>query len=176
LRLQLFRLGLKFCGVGAKALCSRIGRCQVARQPVGLRGTLIREEKGDIFTLIGLLPDNVDLADPPNGPPTPDAARVLTRLALYIRINFDPEADIGVPQIRLLLPNAQVIEIGSLDGQIIETARSQAKERGNVLAGLVTRVSLAGFKPPVDGIVKVEIEMKDETYLAGTLTFKLKQA
>jgi hypothetical protein len=35
---------------------------------------------------------------------------------------------------------------------------------------------LAGFKPPVDGIVKVEIEMKDETYLAGTLTFKLKQA
>jgi len=32
------------------------------------------------------------------------------------------------------------------------------------------------LRSPVDGIVKVEIEMKDETYLAGTLTFKLKQA
>lgn len=133
----------------------------------------IREEKGDIFTLIGILPDNVNLADTQEAGASAETPRILPRISLYVRINYEPDTDIGVPQVKLLMPDGGVIELAPVEESIVKAARTNAKEKGNALAGLILRIMLGNFRPPADGIVKVQVELKNETYLAGALTFKL---
>ena len=134
----------------------------------------IREEKGDIFTLIGLLPDTVELSGPPGEKPV--QPRMLTKLSIYIRINFDPDQDIGASQIRLKLPDDEIISLGEIGPDIIQKARADAKAKGNLLAGVISRITFTGFQPPLNGSIRLEVDVGGETHLAAALTFKLKES
>jgi hypothetical protein len=131
----------------------------------------IREEKGDIVTLVGILPDFVKVEEAsPSGVTEGQSAKFLSKLCIYLRINFDPTVDLGTPQVGLTMPNGERIMLGSIGADVVEKAKSQAKEQGNLLAGVISRVVLAGFRPP-KGVVKVEVEISGETTLAGVVNF-----
>ena len=133
----------------------------------------IREEKGDIFSLIGLMPDNVNLADKTDGVTREGQARkLLGKLCLFVRINFDPDIDIGAPEIKLVMPDGESIAIGEIEHSLIQKSISETKENGNLLAGVMSRAVFWGFNPPTDGSIKVEVYINGETYLAGALKFK----
>jgi hypothetical protein len=135
----------------------------------------IREEKKDIFTLIGIMPDTINIGDPVGAPAPPEATRILTRLCAYIRINFDPDFDLGNPDIKLVLPNDEIIPLGTIESDVVHKAQSEAKAKGNRLAGVISRVALSGFRPPTDGVVSIEVDVKGEIYVAAALTFRLAQ-
>jgi hypothetical protein len=144
----------------------------------------IREEKNNTFTLIGILPDQINLeileggaagADGvPTAPPPPPRhpVKTLPKLSIYIRINFDPAFDIGAPIIRVILPGGQVSLTKVVEKDIIQKAMLEAKQRGNLLAGVVSRVNVDQFRPAV-GSIKVEAEINGETHLGGAINFRL---
>jgi hypothetical protein len=135
----------------------------------------IREEKNDILTLIGLLPDTVELQFPsPRDAAASTAVALVDKLCIYIRINFDPESELSITEMRLVMPDSTMIPIGQFDQELIEKAKSEAKTKGNILAGVISRATMSGFRPPI-GLVRVEADINSETHLLGTLMFKMNE-
>jgi len=135
----------------------------------------IREEKDEVVSLIGILPDNLQTPKM-----VPDAqgvirstARMLSSLHIYLRINFDPDFDLPEAYMRIVLPTEEVIEIGKIPGDVIAKARSQAKETGLPLAGVISRLGIGSFAMPKPGLLRLEVVLGDEIHLAGIQNFKI---
>lgn len=133
----------------------------------------IREEKGDILTLIGLMPDTVNLETTDGKQESSRSQRMLGKLSVYTRINFDPDLDIEINDISLVMPNGDPIRIGDISPALVSKARQQAKEQNNILAGIVSRASMWGFAAPEAGSIRVVVTINGEKYLAGALRFQL---
>lgn len=127
----------------------------------------IREEKGDVVTLVGILPDNVAVEDPSPGS---EGRKSLSKLCIYIRISFDPETEIGTPLLWLIMPDGTRIQMGQIESALGEKSRSESRTRGNILAGVIARITAGGFQPQ-HGSHKVEVEILGKTYLAAAITF-----
>src|ERR1051325_5826552 len=79
----------------------------------------IRDEKGDTVTIVGIMPDNVKLQEPEDTPHSEGVTkRMISKLSIYARLNFDPDLDIGVPEFRLVMPNDEVINMGSVGAEV----------------------------------------------------------
>lgn len=149
----------------------------------------IREERDNTFTLIGILPDQINLeirddtaaastapdrpaSDRPARPLPKIPTKTLSKLSIYIRINFDPTFDIGAPIVRVIAPGGQVAVTRVMERELVQKAMIEARERGNPLAGVVTRVNIEQFRPPV-GSIRVEAEINGEIHLGGAVNFRL---
>ena len=95
---------------------------------------------------------------------------MITTLGIYGRINFDPEYDLPKPRILLTLQDGQSLDISSMTEELVSRAKREAQERRNPLAGLVFHVVIPSF-PMTVGILKLEVTIGEETYLAGALNF-----
>lgn len=139
----------------------------------------IREENGGVFTLVGILPDNVNIsavnADQSTIPKIPSSIRVLGKLCIWIRINFAPDYEVGEALIRMVTGDGEQHNLGSVRKATIDEAREKAKARGNLLAGVISRVVLGNFDfSKAIGPLKLEVDLNDETYLAGTLNIQFR--
>ncbi len=137
----------------------------------------IREEMGGVLSLIGVIPDNVNVSNLPNEassiPPKIDiGAKVLSKLCVFVRINFDPEYELPEGKLRLVLPNDEKIELGNIDSATIKKAQREAKEKGNPLAGVISRAVLGGFRIPKLGVLKLEAVFGGEVHIAGAINFQ----
>lgn len=132
----------------------------------------IREEKDDIVTLIGIMPDIVNLEVGNVRPDSGGTKRMLSKLAIYTRINFDPDLDVGLPEATLIVTNQEPIKLGNVDDNLVNKAKSEAKAKGALLAGIVVRATIWRFSPPENDSIRVEIDIKGQKYLAGALRFQ----
>lgn len=135
----------------------------------------IREEKNDIITLIGLLPDTVELESPSQPAPDNSVAVLVNKLCVFVRINFDPDMELSVSGLRLVLPEGEIISMGQFDPDLITKAKTDSKAKGNPIAGIIFRAVMSGFRPPI-GPIRVEAEINSETHLLSALMFKRKEA
>jgi len=142
----------------------------------------IREEKGGSMTLIGVFRDNINFApqpdpsviDAPDIPKQgPEALGMITKLWIFLRVNFDPNSRIKEAAIRLVMQDGKNESLGRISQESFDEARKSAKEKKNLLAGLITRVMLT-TSVVKQGSIKVEVDMDGETYLAGSLNFQPK--
>jgi hypothetical protein len=143
---------------------------------VGLFCEDIREETGNVFTLIGLMPDNIIV----EGPPVPGERRsistsrgFLSKLCVFVRANFDPDDAIGEIKLSVVLPDEQELSIGGATIEVIERAKREAKDNGSPLAGLIMRAVLGAFKLPKAGLVRLEATIGPERRLLAALNFKI---
>lgn len=137
----------------------------------------IREEKSGTFTLISILPDNVTVAKPTNERDDSRSIphRALSRICVYVRINFDPNYDLPDPSMRLVSLDGNIIELGNIGTDVIARARDEAKARGNTLAGVIFRAIFERFQVHKSGAVTLEIQFGDEVQIAGALNFHLEE-
>jgi len=139
----------------------------------------IRQEHNGVFTLIGILPDNVSVnvesveeqkqIDKTSGV----VPNVLGKLCIYVRVNFDPEENLGAVNLRLVEADGAVTELGPIDSKTVEGAKKSAKERGTVMAGVISRVVFGGFKFEKSGPLKLEAEINGKTYVAGAINIAI---
>ena len=130
----------------------------------------IREEKNDIITLVGLMPDNAE-GVAQGAPAKPGATAILPKVCMYMRINFEPQTPITNASMHLILPNGRQ-KLGEVDTDFIENARRQAIARGNPLVGIVFRATAAAL-PLSSGVLRLEADIDGEIYLAAALNVKL---
>jgi hypothetical protein len=131
----------------------------------------IREEQNSIVTLVGVMPDNINVAQPGDRQGNVISSKHLSKLCIYVRINFDPSAMYQSGRLRLILPNETTHDLGEIDAATMQKARNNAVAKGNALAGLITRAVLVGFTLPKLGVMKVEVTLDDQIFLAGALNF-----
>jgi hypothetical protein len=131
----------------------------------------IREEKNEIITLVGLMPDNVNVADA--GAPQPGMRKIIPKVCVYLRLNFEPHQTLGVASVRLVMPNGEKVPLGAIDAALMEKSRLQALEKGNALAGVTFRAVMGGLFLGEAGKLKLEVDLDEETYLAAALNLTM---
>lgn len=145
----------------------------------------IREELGGSLSLVGLLPDTINIvpaqrpgAPPPPGqgtggkpaaPPRPN--RMLTRLCILIRINFDPDDEFETLQVRVTMPNGSARVFDEIAPATLEQARAHARESGLAMAAIVSRHVFNNFQAGKPGLLKAEVLCDGKSTLAGALSF-----
>lgn len=124
----------------------------------------VRQEKSGAETLIGVMPDNVNLTQIPGN---------LAKLAIYTRISFPSDYNLGPVTISISTPwkDEQVLTV--LDENFVSTAISDAKQKSGPLVGLISRAVSAPFVVNSAGRVKVFAKIGDRKILSGSLNFAL---
>lgn len=134
--------------------------------PVSVVGVFcedIREEKSGNITLIGVIPDNVEVPSIPVGIP---------KLCVYIRSHFDPSMPIRVFKHKIILPDQTKLDADS-DLAVVAKAQADALEAGTPICAIFARIEMSPFPVTMLGRVRVETTLNDTTYLACALNFKL---
>lgn len=136
----------------------------------------IREERTGL-TLIGVFPDNINLAVETPGevvviPSDRPMPKRISQLCIYARVNFGQEENIDSIIIRLIFPDGKKQELGVVSRETIEGAKKKAKSKGNPLAGVIARATVGGFNIAKPGVMKLEMDIGGESYLVAALNFK----
>lgn len=131
----------------------------------------IREEKNELITLVGIYPDNVNVA-PLQGMLVPEGSgRVIARLFVYLRFHFDFDADLPPYAVRIVAPGDHVTHLGNIDASVVSKAKGDAKSKGLAFAGVTLRAGLLNFGIMQPGLMKLEIQHGDEIQTVGGIQF-----
>lgn len=121
----------------------------------------VRQEVGHTETIVGILPDNVNL------PAFPIA---LPKIAIYTRIvvetDFIPE-----PIHVVLSTGGSESTIATIDVETISNAILQSKEKASPIVGFLARATAAPF--PIEKPVRMLVRVTSENFnvISGTLNF-----
>jgi hypothetical protein len=122
----------------------------------------IREERLGTLTLVGVMPDNVEV------PAFPGA---LAKVGIYVRIHLDPNTDPGAIELLLTFTDGVQHKIGELPKELVDKSRADALAGGNPIAGLIANLSASPFPVPQAGRALVSLKYGDETQVVGGLNF-----
>ena len=126
----------------------------------------LREEKKGTDTLIGILPDNITIAEAP---------AMFTKLALYARIQAPTEKPPSSVSLRLELPGGETVDLGEMPVDKITKAVETARREGAPYIGLILKAIMTGITVDSSGRLSAIAHLDGEEYLAGTLNVKIEQ-
>lgn len=148
---------------------------------IGLFCEDIREESGEVLTLVGLLPDNINARKPQNisggaiNAPF-SQSKFLNKLCVYVRANFDPDDPIRAIKLAIVFPDGQEVSLGETPPETMVKAKADAKAKSLPLAGIIMRAAMGGFKLQKDGgLIRLEATIDEEKRLLAALNFVVKE-
>jgi hypothetical protein len=119
----------------------------------------IRQETAGSHTLVGVLPDNVNIGPVPG---------MISKFAVFIRIQLDLDVKPTTLRARMKIPGGKTFELANFESQM-ELAQAQAKSSGLPFAGLI---ATGVFSPlPITAVGKIEafVEVDGAEYICGAL-------
>jgi hypothetical protein len=119
----------------------------------------IRDEVSGTHTIVGVLPDTVNIGAVPG---------VFAKLGVYIRIQLDEEANPKTLKARMKIPGGFIFEVADFE-RLIHEAKEQAKTAGAPFAGLIAKGT---FTPvPINEVGRIEaiVEIDGAEYVCGVL-------
>ena len=119
----------------------------------------VREEKGNTVTIVGVLPDNLNVQKLPGA---------LPKLCVYVRIHVGVDVDPGTMYTRLVMDGK---EIGRIDIQskVVDAARARSKDSGKAYAGLISTFVMAPLAIAKPGLMQALVTVRDNEIVAGSL-------
>jgi Family of unknown function (DUF6941) len=121
----------------------------MALQIVGFFCEDIREEKSGQDTIIGILPDNLQVAQTPG---------MIPKLGVYIRFLLDKDDAVKSINIRVAPPASPEMPIGDL-GHLIEQAKAEAASRDMPYAGMIAKAIMAPFPVFAPGRIAIIVRV-----------------
>jgi hypothetical protein len=100
-----------------------------------------------------------------------DQSKMLSKICVFVRANFDPDDPIKELKMRLVFPDGQIADLGGALPDAIAKAKSEAKDKGNPLAGIIMRAVLVGVRLNKSGLMRLEADVDSETRLLATMNF-----
>jgi len=122
----------------------------------------VREEKGGLNTIVGVMPDNVEV------PAFPGA---FTRLSVHYRVIIPIGFEIKPVTLTVALPNTPKLEMG-FETSLIEAALRNSSEQGNPSTTLVGSFTVNNIQIPEPMKINALVRCGDAEILAGYLNIK----
>jgi hypothetical protein len=119
----------------------------------------IREEKSGQDTLVGTLPDNVNIRRIPGAMP---------KLAVYIRILVPVNDAPKRMSVVATMPDGDTVQLGTLD-ELIEPAISESRKRDMPFGGIAARAVVANLVFKKAGKFIVELDVDGKKQICGML-------
>jgi hypothetical protein len=120
----------------------------------------IREEKNEIYSLIGIMPDNIKVVATPFAMP---------KLGIYVRIHISPTLNIGAIDIKLRFADGTDLALTTMDTDLIKKTQQEAIGRGSPWAGLMTRAVAAPFLVNIPGRILLIATFGGEELICGSI-------
>lgn len=122
----------------------------------------IREEKQNTDSLMGIMPDNLNV-------PGPGA---IPRMALYTRIHLNPAFDPGRIHIRIVQANGEEVSLGDIEPHLVKKARDDAVAAGVPIAGVISRAVFGNFPIKAEGVVRAIVLAAGTETISAMLNVK----
>jgi hypothetical protein len=126
---------------------------------IGLFCEDIREEKTNLRTLVGVLPDNVQVGNLPG---------FLPKLCVYFHIHLDLDSDVKQIKARIRFPDGATIEVSDFE-KLIEPVKAESKATGMPFAGLISTATVMPVPITQIGKINAIIEVDGTEYVCGAL-------
>ena len=123
----------------------------------------IREETSGQMTLVGVMPDNVNV---------PSVPAFIPKLALYVRVHFDLATTARVFSARIIVPQRPDYQLAPPDDRIIAQAKAKAAADGNPFAGVIAKSILAQFLISSFGRIEAVVTVDGADYVCAALNIK----
>lgn len=131
----------------------------------------IREEKSGQASIIGILPDNIQLPTPPDSMKKP-AGVLLPKLGLYIRVRVPMDGALSPMRVSLVLPNGENRQLGEIEADLIEKSRNEARANGIPIAVIIFSALIQGFQLAQTGLIVAVLESEGIQYQLAVLNVK----
>jgi hypothetical protein len=131
----------------------------MALQVVGLFCEDIREEKSGQDTIIGIFPDNLQVAQTPG---------MIPKLGVYIRFLLDLDTAVRNIGLRLTSPGGQEMPLGDLD-HLIEQAKTESASKEMPYAGLIAKAVITPFPIFAPGKIAIIVRVDGVDRVCGAL-------
>jgi hypothetical protein len=140
-------------------------------QVVGFFCEDIREEKSGQTTLVGILPDNINV--PPRPPDAPASLQPrMPKLGLYVRINLSPDEGVRAMRTKLKFPDGGEAEMGLIDEATVAKSLQDAIASNLPVAGLLQYAVLQGLAIPTPpGLITGVLEVDGTEHTIAILRF-----
>jgi hypothetical protein len=130
----------------------------------------IREEQSGQVSIVGILPDNIQLPKPPEVMKSPRL--VLPKLGLYVRIRISMEGTLNPMPVSLIMPNGERLRLGEADLELIEKSRREALAGGIPIATIIFHALIQGFTVAQPGLIIAVLESEGIEYQFAVLNVK----
>lgn len=125
----------------------------------------VRRELNGQYTIVGTLPDSINV---------PGVPATIPKLALFIRSNFEPKFDLKTLEFELLKPSGEIFHSNVADKDIILRSFHDANDTGLPIAGLISVSTLSPFLLTEEGTYLLMAKVnKDEPFMCGALKIKI---
>jgi hypothetical protein len=146
-------------------------------QVVGVFCEDIREEKSGQSTLIGIMPDNINVPTPPQ----PVEGRVprgfIPKLGLYVRINIEADDEPGPMTLKLIFPGGTEQPLGDISAEIIAKSKAEAIARNLPIAGILSSAVLSPFiSPGGPGLITAVLDTEKGRHVCAVLNMLVEPA
>jgi hypothetical protein len=123
----------------------------------------IRQESAGTETIIGALPDNMNV---------PSVPGMFPKLAVYLRVQIDlnevPDSIIAT----LKTPWGETIKLGEADKKVLDEAQQSAKDSNLPIAGVVMRATFTPFPVKDYGLITAVAEIGGVERVCALLNLK----
>ena len=126
---------------------------------VGIFCEDVREEVGGTHTIVGVLPNSVNIGGLPG---------MLPKLGAYIRIHLDKEANPTSLKARIKIPGGTVFEMADF-AELLGLTKDQAKANNLPFSGLIAKGTFSPLPITQVGRIEAIVEMDGTEYICGVL-------
>jgi hypothetical protein len=133
---------------------------------IGLFCEDIREERSGQDTIIGVLPDRINITSLPG---------MLPKLCLYVRVHVSPPEEVGPIVARIIMPDGKTLAEGKMEDEKIEQSRSKAAKDGHPYMGVILKFVIAPLPITQEGRISAEVDIggRKEKEVCGALHLNL---
>ncbi len=124
----------------------------------------MREEVGGKTTLVGILPENLNVPELPSE--ESGSIGAMPQLCIYLRLGFDVQTEISSISVHLTFPDDTVRDLDIVNIVFVKKAQEEAKAKGRTMAGIISQVRFAPFPLPKFGRLQVATAINSVQYLS----------
>jgi hypothetical protein len=126
----------------------------------------VREEVGGTHTIIGVLPDSVNIGGTPG---------MLPKLGVYIRIQLDQDANPKILKAHIRIPGGAIFQVADF-GELISVTKEQAEATNIPFAGLIAKGTFTPLPINQSGRIEAIVEVDGTEYVCGVLNLNQPEA
>jgi hypothetical protein len=121
----------------------------------------VRPELSGQHTLIGILPDNLEV---------PSVPGLMPKLGVYVRAVIEANHVPKQTAVRLTNTDGSSIPVAQWNPTIIQQGVNEASSRGLPVYGLISTAIVGPFRVPQAGLIQVTVDIDGTQYVAGVLS------
>jgi hypothetical protein len=144
----------------------------MAHNCVGIFCEDVRDEVSGSHTIVGVLPDNINIAGPP--PEVADSAFMFPKMGIFLRINLDGSQRPKEPiTARATFPGNPDFLLGEIGIDVIENSFADAKAKSQPIVGLIFKAVFSPLPLRMSGQAIIYATIEGQDIVSGVLNIQI---